>query len=184
MNDVDRLLTAMRGPEPPAEPPQLPEEEEEQGGGPGFLPLLIAAMVLLGIGVVTLAPDDEDIPVPGGGAMEAAEPAPEAPAEAEEQAAEEAAGSGAAAPRATSRKSASGGSSGAATSAARDPLRCLEQLGVERADVAFTYSFGDMVTELELIDPRNPELEGCLRRALLGTRRDARLEREVFELPL
>ncbi|MCP4805860.1 MAG: hypothetical protein GY913_03465 [Proteobacteria bacterium] len=60
MSDVDRLLQAMHGPPAPSEPPQLPEEDEgvaPEGGSAGFVPWALAAAVLLGVGVLALAPN-------------------------------------------------------------------------------------------------------------------------------
>lgn len=179
MSDIDRLLGAMRGPEPPSEPPKLPDEDEGEGAGrsgPGLLPMLLAAMVLLGIGVVTLSPDSAEVPSkpssseavsspradtgPAAGPAEAvdfgdlAAPEPEAPAAAKRSSGAPSAGAGA-----------------PAVDNARDPDVCLEQYGVEGADVELEIGPGGLVLAVDLIEPRSPDLEGCLRRALLGTKK-------------
>jgi len=163
MSDLEGLIRALRGPEPPAEPPELPAEESEQGSGPGFLPLLLAAMVLLGIGVVTLAPDDAPAPDAGPASEMSASPDSEpAPAAAEEESAP--------AKRKTTASGTSASGGGAAPAPERDPLRCLAQYSVDAAEADIEIAQGGMVVALHLVDPRNPDLEGCLRRALLGTR--------------
>ncbi|HJN74300.1 MAG TPA: hypothetical protein QGF58_10245 [Myxococcota bacterium] len=178
MSDIDRLMAAMRGPEPPSEPPELPaeEEEESEATGPGYVPMLLAAMVLLGIGVVTLSPDrDEptsssepaeiradpepstfdDLPPPpvDGGGPDSVEP---------EEPERKTAGS----------ERLDAGSGTGAPPAARDPERCLAQYSVEDARYELEVAEGGMVIGLDLIDPVNPDLEGCLRRALLGTMKE------------
>lgn len=78
MSDVDRLLQAMQGPPAPSEPPQLPEEDDEAAaeGGAGFVPWALAAAVLLGVGVLALAPNK---PFSMGGESQTAAPAEAGP---------------------------------------------------------------------------------------------------------
>lgn len=95
-HDVDRLLQAMQGPPPPSAPPELPQEPD-QAGGHGLVPWALAAAVVLGVGVLSLAPDkpwstrgaNEGAPAemaaPLGEAASTASPADDAVADADSQ---------------------------------------------------------------------------------------------------